>query len=86
MPDKMTSSADDEFLEVQVDGDGGMSPTDSMNIYNLVNALVGLNSLPEPDDFVNVIPDSRVKEMLDQTNEALAFLNRFSTLLELRAE
>ena len=57
-----------------------------MNIYNLVNALVGLNSLPEPDDFVNVIPDSRVKEMLDQTNEALAFLNRFSTLLELRAE
>lgn len=86
MPDTMTASADDEFIEVEVSGEGGMSPTDSMNIYNFVNSLVGLNALPEPDDFVETIPQSRVNDMLEQTNEAISWLNRLSTLLELRED
>jgi len=83
-PDRMTDSADDEFLEVDVDGDGGVSPSDSMNLYQFVNALTGISSLPEPDDFVETIPESRFDEMYEQILESASWMNRLSTLMELR--
>lgn len=84
MPDRMTTDADDEFLEVEVEGEPGISPADSMNLYNFVNAMTGLKSLPEPDDFVNVIPESRFDEVYDQVLESAAWLNRLVTLMEVR--
>ena len=84
MAENMTSSADDEFLEVEVAGESGISPANSMNLYNFVNSITGLKSLPEPDDFVSIIPDSRFDEVYDQVLEAAAWLNRLATLMEVR--
>lgn len=85
-PENMTSSADDEFLEVDVEGEGGVSPQDSMNLYNFVNAMTGIGSLPEPDDFMNIIPDSRFSEIYDQVLEAASWVNRLSTLMEMEVD
>lgn len=83
-PDGLTSNADDELLEVEVAGEGGISPADSMNLYNFVNALTGLTSLPEPDDFIEIIPQSRFDEVYDQTIQIASWLNRLTTLMEVR--
>lgn len=84
-PDNMTDSADDEFIEVDVEGDGGtISPSDSMNLYQFVNALTGISSLPEPDDFVATIPESRFDELYENVMESAAWINRLTTLMELR--
>lgn len=84
MPDSLSNNADDEFLEVEVAGDGGISPADSMNLYNFVNSMTGLKSLPEPDDFVEIVPESRFDEVYNQAMESAAWLNRFITLMEVR--
>lgn len=83
-PDSMTDSADDEFIEVEVQGDGGVSPSDNMNLYQFVNAMIGISSLPEPDDFVETIPEARFDELYDQILESASWINRISTLMELR--
>lgn len=86
-PDSMTSNADDEFVEVDVAGDGdSISPSDSMNLYQFANALTGISSLPEPDDFVNLVPESRFDELYDSVLESASWLNRLSTLMELRRD
>lgn len=80
----MGSRADDEYVEVQVEGDGSEShsPQDAMDLYNFFNVLGSISSLPEPDDFVEIIPDKRSEEINNQLNKATAWLNRFSTLWE----
>lgn len=84
---RLGDSADDELIEVEVEGDGdGMSPQASMDLYNFVNAMSGIASLPEPDDFVNTIPDSRFSEVYEQVIEASAWVNRLSTLMDMRKE
>lgn len=85
-PDGLSDRADGELIEVQVEGDGGMSPEDSMNLYNFFNVLSGLASLPEPDDFVRVVPKDKADAVDTQLLEAVAWLNRFQTLWELREE
>lgn len=84
-PDGLTNSADDELIEVDVEGDGeaDLSPADAMNIYNFFNLLTTITSMPEPDDFVNVIPANRKDEVNEQLLEAVSWLNRFQTLWEL---
>lgn len=84
-PDFMSDNADDGFIEVDVDGDNSsMSPEDSMNLYNFFNMLSNISSLPEPDEFINIIPDARADEINTQLLEATAWLNRLQTLWELR--
>lgn len=87
-PDGLTNRADGDFIEVEVAGDGAgeLSPEDSMNLYNFFNVLSGLSSLPEPDDFVQVVPKARAEEIENQLLEAVSWLNRFQTLWELREE
>jgi hypothetical protein len=87
-PDSMTSDADNEFVEVDVQGDDAksLSPQDSMNLYSFFNALSGITSLPEPDDFVNIIPKDRKEEIDNQLLTATAWLNRFQTLWSLNDE
>lgn len=82
----MGSNADDEFVEVQVSGDGSdsLSPENAMDLYNFFNVLTGITSLPEPDEFVEIIPSNRAGEITNQLNEAAAWVNRFSTLWENR--
>lgn len=83
MPDSMTNEADDEFLEIEVSGEKGISPADSMNLYNFVNAMTGIQSLPEPEDFAEIIPESRFDEILQQAMTASAWMNRLVTLIEI---
>jgi hypothetical protein len=83
-PGSGPSSADDEFIEVEVAGEAGRSPQDSMYLYNFFNLLVSGTSLPEPDDFINIIPDNRADEVDDKLLVATAWLNRFQTLWEMR--
>lgn len=84
----MGSNADDGFVEVQVagDGTGSLSPQNMMDIYNFFNVLEGISSLPEPDEFVAIIPEGRAEEINNQLNGATSWLNRVSTLWELRDE
>lgn len=84
MNNRMTDNADDEFIEVEVEGENNMSPTDSMNLYNFVNSMSGLHSLPEPDDFVQIIPETRFDDVYDQVVESAAWLNRLATLMEVQ--
>lgn len=84
MNNRMTDDADDEFIEVEVEGENNMSPTDSMNLYNFVNSMSGLHSLPEPDDFVQIIPETRFDDVYDQVVESAAWLNRLATLMEVQ--
>lgn len=85
-PNSMTDSADNEIMEVEVSGDdfGSLSPQDSMDIYNFFNILEILNSMPEPDVFIKVLP----KDKLDEANELLlngtAWMNKFHTILEMQ--
>lgn len=84
---QMGSNADDEFLEMEVAGDGGsLSPQDSMDLYNFFSVLTGASSLPEPDDFVKIIPKSRASEIDNQIIEAAAWFNRFQTIWEMNKE
>lgn len=84
-PQRLGDSADDELIEVEVQGDGdSLSPQDSMDMYNFVNAMTGISSLPEPDDFVNVIPESRFSEVYESVMEAASWINRLSTLMDVR--
>lgn len=80
-----TDSADDGFVEIDVEGEGGMSPTDSMNLYNFVNSLNSVESLPEPDDLLKIIPANRFDDVYDQVMQAASFFNRLSTLMEVEA-
>lgn len=68
------------------DGLDVMSPQDKVDLYNFLNVLSGLTSLPDPDDFVRVVPAGREDEITNQLNTAAAWLNRFSSLWELRVE
>jgi len=84
---RLGDNADDELIEVEVEGDGdGMSPQDSMDLYNFVNAMSGISSLPEPDDFVRVVPDARFSEVYEQVMEAASWVNRLATLMDMRKE
>lgn len=84
---RLGDSADDELIEVEVEGDGdGMSPQDSMDLYNFVNAMSGISSLPEPDDFVRVVPDARFSEVYEQVMEAASWVNRLATLMDMKKE
>lgn len=75
-------NADDSLVEMEVSGENALSPADSMNIYNFINALTGVLSLPEPDDLVDTIPESRYDTVFQQASDASSWLNRFVTLLE----
>ncbi len=68
------------------DGLDVLSPQDKVDLYNFLNVLSGLTSLPEPDDFVKLIPHGREDEISNQLNTAAAWLNRFSNLWEVRVE
>lgn len=83
-PSELTDSADDGLVEPDVDGSDDISPEDSMNIYNFFNVLSTVNTLPEPDDFVNAIPSSRADEVNQMLLESVAWFNRFQTLWELK--
>lgn len=84
-PNKLGDSADDEMIEVEVQGDGdSLSPQDSMDMYNFVNSMTGFSSLPEPDDFVNIIPESRFSETYEQLLETASWVNRLITLMDVR--
>lgn len=92
-------AAADAILEANPDGgepegteslvtgdDAALSAEDSMNLYNFFNLLTGVSSLPEPDDFVKIIPKNRAEEVENQLMEAVTWLNRFQTLWELEQD
>lgn len=68
------------------DGLDVMSPQDKVDLYNFLNVLSGLTSLPDPDDFVKIVPAGREEEISNQLNIATSWINRFSSLWEVRAE
>lgn len=84
----MTDNADSEFVEIEVQGDGSesLSPQQKVDLYNFLNSLSGITSLPEPDDFVQTVPAARAEEIGNQIQAATSWLNRFSTLWELQFE
>lgn len=40
-----------------------MAPQDQMNVFNFFNALMGISGLPEPEEFIKVIPTERRGEV-----------------------
>lgn len=83
-PETLTDSADGDFVEVEVAGNGDeISPKDSMNLYTLISLITSVDSLPEdPDDIVDIIPESQSEDMLIKANHTLTWLNRFVNLME----
>lgn len=87
-PEGVTDIADDGLVEVDITGEGGsdLSPESAMHIYNFFNVLSGISNLPEPDDFLTMVPEARAEEIDEQVMAASAWLNRFQTLWEMRGE
>jgi hypothetical protein len=83
-PEGMTDIADDGLIEMDIDGDDALSPEDTMSLYNFFNVLTSVSTLPTPDEFIEIVPQSRVEEINDQLIEVTGWLNRFQTLWELR--
>lgn len=84
--DSLSDEADDTFDNVSVDGEPGLSPEASMNLYNFFNMLSSVNSLPEPDEFIRIVPSSRHDEIENQLLAVTSWLNRFQTLWELKED
>lgn len=87
-PSGLTDVADDGLVEVDIEGSGGdsISPEASMHLYNFFNVLSSIGSLPDPEDFVKLIPEDRREEVDRQLLEATGWLNRTQTLWELRED
>jgi len=68
------------------DGLDVMSPQDKVDLYNFLNVLSGITSLPEPDEFAKIVPAGRAEEISNQLNAAAAWLNRFSSIWEMKSE
>ena len=83
----MTDTADGDYLEMTVEGSDDMVPPSvQMDLYNFMVALTSLSSLPEPEELIKYISESRAAEVEKQLEEAVAWLNRFQTLWEIREE
>lgn len=83
---KMTDNADDEFVEIEVSGDGSFSPEQTMNLHNFANVLSGVASLPTPDDIVDLVPDTNFDDLYDKVIESASYMNRLATLMEVRRD
>lgn len=75
---------DGGFVEVEVAGgtSGGLSPQAAMDLHNFFNVLIGVTSMPEPDDVVAIIPENRRQEVNNQIEAAQGWFNRFAILWE----
>lgn len=83
-----SARADDDYSANDASSDGldVMSPQDKVDLYNFLNVLSGITSLPEPDDFLKIVPAGREDEISNQINAAAAWINRFSSLWEAKTE
>jgi len=68
------------------DGLDVMSPQDKVDLYNFLNVLAGLTSMPEPEDFIKVVPAGREDEISNQVEIAAQWINRFANLWEARTD
>lgn len=85
--DGVTSNADDGFVELDIAGDGDEpNSEDSLNIYNFFNALNNILTLPEPEEFIDIIPKTRRGEMEVQLLQVTSWVNRMQTLFELQED
>lgn len=57
-----------------------LGPEAAMFIYNFFNALSSVTSLPDPEEFLSLVPQERAAEINNQLLEASSWLNRFQTL------
>lgn len=85
-PDGMTDSADNGLLDVEVEGEMEASQEDSMHIYNFFNMLQSITNLPDPEEFVNIVPEGRIDEVNEKLLAAAAWINSFHTVWELRED
>lgn len=86
--DGMTSSADDGLVEIDVSGDesSDIDPESTMHIYNFFNMISSISDLPDPEEMVKMIPDSRKDEVEEYLLDATGWLNRFQTIWEMNDE
>lgn len=83
-PDYMTSSADGEFVEIDVQGEGSVSPQMRYALSNIANLSVSVDSLPDPEALAQAVPVQGIDQYFDQVQELQEYINRFATLLEER--
>lgn len=83
-PDYMTSSADGEFVEIDVQGEGSVSPQMRYALSNIANLAVSVDSLPDPEALAQAVPVQGIDQYFDQVQELQEYINRFATLLEER--
>lgn len=55
----------------------GLSPEDSMNLYNFLNMLEGVDSLPNPSRIIEIIPPARIDEVDQKLNSVVAWVNDY---------
>lgn len=83
-PDNITSSADGEFIDVQIKGEGGVSPEVMYVLSNLSNMAISSETFPDPEVIVDAVPGSSLDQMYDQITSLQEYVNRLATLLEER--
>lgn len=62
------------------DSTPGMSPQFIMDFQNLANMLMGAKSLPDPQEFVDGIPEGRWEDVKKQAQDAEDWFHRFNEL------
>lgn len=53
-----------------------LSPEDSMNLYNFLNMLTGVESLPAPERILSIIPEDRYDELHQKVEHAVTWIQQ----------
>lgn len=82
-PETITSGAGTDTLEYEVDGAGdSSSPTAAMDLYNFITVLKGTANLPNPDDFIDDIPEDQFDMIYSDLFETSSWMNRMVSLMD----
>lgn len=72
----------DNDIEVQVEGGGGLSPKEASALRSCIESLTHINSMDDPEIFVENVPEAKAQEIYDMASDAASWMNRFVILLE----
>lgn len=79
-PANMTDTADGDFVEVDVEGEYGLSQNDKMALYNFFSVLKIFPNLPDPENIIALLTKDNIPDVELDLQEAISWMNNFKIL------